>query len=127
MIKKLIKLLRSEKRIVSKLLKISNPNFDSTNWRLECRLCQNFKVLSFIVSEKYDVKERDDRAGPDRFMMEIDSTFKKKKNGFYQIILRPFWRILAHWFDFPYDVRRNSLATSGASLANTKTNKKNFG
>ena len=53
----------AEKRIVFELSKISNPNFDRTNLRLECRLCQNFKVLSFIVSEKYDVKERDGRPG----------------------------------------------------------------
>ena len=41
-------------------------------------------------------------------MMEINFTFKKKKYGLYKIVLRPFLRILAHSFDFPYDVRRNS-------------------
>ena len=30
---------RFSKHIISKLLKISIPNFDSTNWRLEWRLC----------------------------------------------------------------------------------------
>ena len=49
--------------------------------------------------------------GPGRFMMEIDSTFKKKKNRFYKIVLRLFLRILAHSFDFPYDVGRNCLAS----------------
>ena len=42
----------AEKRIVSRLSKISNPNFDSTNWRLDCRLCQNFTFLSSTVFEK---------------------------------------------------------------------------
>ena len=50
----------AEKRILSKLSKISNPNFDSIYWRLECRLCKIF--LSFIVFEKYDVMERDGQA-----------------------------------------------------------------
>ena len=32
----------AKKRMVSKLSKISNPNLNSTNWKLELRLCQNF-------------------------------------------------------------------------------------
>ena len=47
--------------------------------------------------------------GPGRFMNEIDSTFEKKKNGFYKIVLRPFLRILAHSFDFPYDFPYDNL------------------
>ena len=42
----------AEKRIVSKQLKISIPNPNSTNWRPEARLCQNFASLSLILSEK---------------------------------------------------------------------------
>ena len=41
-----------EKRIVSKLSKISIPNFDSTNSKLEWRMRQNFRLLSFIFFEK---------------------------------------------------------------------------
>ena len=36
----------AEKRIVSKLSKISIPNFDSTSWTLEWRLRQKFTSLS---------------------------------------------------------------------------------
>ena len=45
---KLPKLLcyRTEKRIDSKISKISIPNFNSTNSRLEWRLCQYFTSLS---------------------------------------------------------------------------------
>ena len=54
MIKKLLKNCRNiyvvEKRIVSKLLKILITNINSTNWRLEARLCQN--VTSLEISEK---------------------------------------------------------------------------
>ena len=53
----------AEKRIVSKLSKISNLNSYNTNRRLEWSLCQNFSYLSFIVSEKWDAKERDGRTG----------------------------------------------------------------
>ena len=38
--------------IVSKPWKILIPNFDSTNWRLEAWLCQNFMSLPLILSEK---------------------------------------------------------------------------
>ena len=48
----------AEKRIISKLLEISIPNFDSINWRLEWRLFPYFTFISFILSEKYVVKER---------------------------------------------------------------------
>ena len=41
-----------ENCLVYKLTKISIPNFDSTNWRFEYRLCQNFTSLSFILSVK---------------------------------------------------------------------------
>ena len=41
----------AENRIVSKLLKISIRNFDSTILRLELTLCQNFTSLSSILSE----------------------------------------------------------------------------
>ena len=41
-----------EKRIVSKLSKISKQNIISTNYRLESRFCQNFMSLSLILSEK---------------------------------------------------------------------------
>ena len=53
----------AKKRIVSKLSKILHPNFYNTNWRLESSLCQNVSFLFLIVSEKWDVKERDGRAG----------------------------------------------------------------
>ena len=33
-------------------------------------------------------------------MMEIDFTFKKKKYGFYKIVLQPFLGVLEHSFDF---------------------------
>ena len=46
-----------EKRIVSKITKISIPNVDSTNGRLDSRLCQNLMYLSLIISEKPAVKE----------------------------------------------------------------------
>ena len=63
-------------------------------------------------------------------MMEIDSTFKKKKTVLYKIVLRPFLMVLEHSVDFPYDVRRNSgFASSFASLAiktNTKYEKLNM-
>ena len=39
-----------EKRIVSKLSEISIPNFNSTNWRLECIFFQYFTSLYFILS-----------------------------------------------------------------------------
>ena len=42
----------TEKRLVSKLSKISIPNLNSTNLRLECRLCLNFTFLYYIRSEK---------------------------------------------------------------------------
>ena len=42
----------AEKRIVSKLSKILNQNFNSTNWKLESRLCENLTFLSFIASDK---------------------------------------------------------------------------
>ena len=42
----------AEKFIVSKLLKKLFLNFESTNWRLEWRLCQHFTSLPFILSEK---------------------------------------------------------------------------
>ena len=51
----------AEKRIVSKLSKISNPNFNNTDWRLEWKLCQDFTFLYFIVYEKTDIKEREGR------------------------------------------------------------------
>ena len=93
-------------------------DINSTNWRLECRSCQNFTFLYFIISEKEDVKEsgswrprsrtsRLDRVGSvhdrNRFYVQ------KEKNGIYKTVLRPFLRILAYSFDFPYYVRRNSL------------------
>ena len=68
----------ADKRIVSELSKVLKLNFNSTNWRFECRLYQNFTFLSLIVSEKWDVKKRDGR---------VNDTI-----------------------DFPYDVRRISLA-----------------
>ena len=42
----------AEKRIVSKLSKISIKNFDSINWRLELRFCENFTSVSSKMSEK---------------------------------------------------------------------------
>ena len=42
----------AEKRIISKLSKISLPNFNSKNWRFDWRLCQMFTSLSFIFSKK---------------------------------------------------------------------------
>ena len=41
-----------EKLRVSRLSKISIPNCTSTNWRLEWRLCRNFRYLSYLLSEK---------------------------------------------------------------------------
>ena len=35
----------AKKRIVSKLSKLSFQHFDSTNWKLEWRLCTNFMSL----------------------------------------------------------------------------------
>ena len=42
----------AEKRIVSKLSKISIPNFNSTNWRLKYKFCYNFTFLSIELFEK---------------------------------------------------------------------------
>ena len=52
----------AEKRIVSKLSKILNLNFD----RLDCKLCQNFTFLYSILSEKLAFNERHVRTGPGR-------------------------------------------------------------
>ena len=38
----------AKNRIVSKLLKISIPNTNSTNWRLDWSLCQNLTSLSLM-------------------------------------------------------------------------------
>ena len=45
-----------EKRIVCKLPKISATNFNSTNWRIEWRLCEYFTSLSLILSKKWASK-----------------------------------------------------------------------
>ena len=56
----------AEKLMVSKLLKISISNFNSTNWRLEWRFCQNVTSLCLILSEKSAVKQHYGRR-PGRF------------------------------------------------------------
>ena len=53
----------AEKCIVSRLSKISNPKIGSANWRLECNSCQISRAYILLVSEKWDVKERDGRTG----------------------------------------------------------------
>ena len=46
------KLLRCRKAYSFQAIKYVVPNFDSINWKLESRLCQNFMFLSFILSQK---------------------------------------------------------------------------
>ena len=84
----------AKKHIVSKQSNISIPHFISTNGSLEWRLCQNITSLSFIISDKYAVKDRHCRVGSGWFMVSNESACPKIIIETYFNFFQSFLKVL---------------------------------
>ena len=76
--------------VISKPKKIFNSKIDTTILKLVTILCYNIKIVSSDLTEKSRVIERycrarPGRAGPDRFITDIDYNYKVIRNIFYSI------------------------------------------
>ena len=92
-----------EKRRVSKLTKISIPNINSTNWRLESRLCQNF--TSYLLYFPINKTSKNITVGPGRFIVLNDSASPKMVMKAYFNFFRFLLKVLElfeYWRGNPY-------------------------